>query len=140
MSNPASNDFSAWIGLVPKQHSSGGKDRLGSVSKQGDRYLRSLFRAGALAVIRYAKIHGTRLDAGDDAAVEVLLAEEIAEPKPKNFKETLRFSPSEAAPSPPPPRLAPEVITALSQALLHHAAKAALVDVRTAGGIEILVE
>ena len=53
-------DFSAWIGLVPKQHSSGGKDKLGSISKQGDRYLRSLFTAGALAVIRYAKIHGTK--------------------------------------------------------------------------------
>jgi transposase len=53
-------DFSAWIGLVPKQNSSGGKDRLGSISKQGDRYLRSLFTAGALAVIRYAKIHGTK--------------------------------------------------------------------------------
>jgi transposase len=53
-------DFSAWIGLVPKQNSNGGKDRLGSISKQGDRYLRSLFTAGALAVIRYAKIHGTK--------------------------------------------------------------------------------
>jgi transposase len=52
-------NFSAWVGLVPKQHSSGGKDRLGNISKQGDRYLRSLFTAGALAVIRYAKIHGT---------------------------------------------------------------------------------
>src|SRR6188768_1990323 len=45
-------DFSAWIGLVPKQNSSGGKDKLGSISKQGDRYLRSLFTTGALAVIR----------------------------------------------------------------------------------------
>ena len=53
-------DFSAWIGLVPTQHSSGGKDRLGSISKRGDRYLRSLFVAGALAVIRYAKIYGTK--------------------------------------------------------------------------------
>lgn len=53
-------NFSAWIGLVPKQHSSGGKDRLGSISKQGDRYLRSLFMAGALAVIRYAKINGAK--------------------------------------------------------------------------------
>jgi transposase len=53
-------DFSAWVGLVPKQNSSGGKDRLGSISKQGDRYLRSLFTAGALAVIRYAKIHGAK--------------------------------------------------------------------------------
>ena len=53
-------NFSAWIGLVPKQHASGGKNKLGSISKQGDRYLRSLFTAGALAVIRYAKIHGTK--------------------------------------------------------------------------------
>ena len=53
-------DFSAWIGLVPKQHSSGGKDKLGSISKQGDRYLRGLFVAGALAVIRYAKLHGSK--------------------------------------------------------------------------------
>jgi transposase len=52
--------FSAWVGLVPKQHSSGGKDKLGSISKKGDRYLRSLFTAGVLAVIRYAKIHGTK--------------------------------------------------------------------------------
>jgi len=36
-------DFSAWIGLVPKQNSSGGRDRLGNISKRGDRYLRSLF-------------------------------------------------------------------------------------------------
>jgi transposase len=53
-------NFSAWIGLVPKQHSSGGRARLGSISKQGDRYLRSLFVAGAFAVIRYAKLHGTK--------------------------------------------------------------------------------
>jgi len=53
-------NFSAWIGLVPKQHSSGGKDTLGSISKQGDRYLSSLFVAGALSVIRYAKAHGSK--------------------------------------------------------------------------------
>ena len=46
-----------WIGT--EQHSSGGRQKLGGISKQGDRYLRSLFTAGALAVIRYAKIHGT---------------------------------------------------------------------------------
>ena len=56
----SARDFSAWIGLVPKQNSSGGKDKLGNISKQGDRYLRSLFTTGALAVIRYAKIHGTK--------------------------------------------------------------------------------
>jgi Transposase IS116/IS110/IS902 family len=41
-------DFSAWIGLVPKQNSSGGKDKLGSITKRGDRYLRSLFTVGAI--------------------------------------------------------------------------------------------
>jgi transposase len=40
-------NFSAWIGLVPKQYSSGGKNRLGGISKQGDRYLRGLFVAVA---------------------------------------------------------------------------------------------
>jgi transposase len=53
-------DFSAWIGLVPKQNSSGGKEKLGNISKRGDRYLRSLFTTGALAVIRYAKLHGAK--------------------------------------------------------------------------------
>lgn len=53
-------DFSAWIGLVSKQSSSGGKERLGSITKQGDRYLRSLFTTGALAVIQFVKIRGTR--------------------------------------------------------------------------------
>jgi transposase len=46
-------DFSAWIGLVPKQNSSGGRDKFGNISKRGDRFLRSLFTTGALAVIRY---------------------------------------------------------------------------------------
>jgi len=45
---------------VPKQHSSGGKEKLGSTSKRGDRYLRGLFAAGALAVIRFAKRRGTK--------------------------------------------------------------------------------
>src|SRR5258705_545547 len=53
-------NFSAWIGLVPKQHSSGGKNRLGSISKRRDRYLRFLFVAGALAALRHSKIHGTK--------------------------------------------------------------------------------
>ena len=53
-------DFWAWIGLVPQQNSSGGKDRLGNISKRGHGCIRSLFTTGALAVIRYAKIHGTK--------------------------------------------------------------------------------
>ena len=53
-------DFSAWIGLVPKQNSSGGKERLGNITKAGDRYLRSLFCAGALSVIRIVKLRGAK--------------------------------------------------------------------------------
>ena len=51
--------LAAWIGLVPKQNSTGGKDRLGSITKQGNRYLRWLLVVGAMAVIRYARKHGT---------------------------------------------------------------------------------
>ena len=51
--------LAAWIGLVPKQHTTGGKDRLGSITKQGNRYLRWLLVVGAMAVIRYAQKHGT---------------------------------------------------------------------------------
>ena len=53
-------NLAAWIGLVPRQHSTGGKDRLGGISKQGNRYLRGLLVAGAMAVIRYARQHGTK--------------------------------------------------------------------------------
>ena len=52
--------LAAWIGLVPKQHTTGGKDRLGSITKQGNRYLRWLLVVGAMAVIRYAQKHGTK--------------------------------------------------------------------------------
>ncbi len=48
-------DLSAWIGLVPKQNSTGGKERLGSISKAGNRYLRKLLVVGALSVIKRAK-------------------------------------------------------------------------------------
>ena len=53
-------NLAAWIGLVPKQNSSGGKERLGGITKQGNRYLRQLLVVGALAVIRWAQRHGTR--------------------------------------------------------------------------------
>lgn len=48
-------EFAAWLGLVPRQNSSGGKQRLGGISKQGNRYLRRLLVIGATAVIRYAR-------------------------------------------------------------------------------------
>ena len=51
-------DMSAWIGLVPKQNSTGGKEKLGNISKAGNRYLRRLLVIGALSVIKRAKILG----------------------------------------------------------------------------------
>jgi transposase len=53
-------NLAAWIGLVPRQNSSGGKERLGGITKRGDRYLRQMLVVGALAVIRYAQRHGTK--------------------------------------------------------------------------------
>ena len=47
--------LSAWIGLVPGQYSSGGKTRLGRITKSGDAYLRSLLIMGARAVLNAAK-------------------------------------------------------------------------------------
>ena len=48
-------DFAAWIGIVPREDSTGGKQRLGPISKRGDRYLRRILVVGAVAVLRYAR-------------------------------------------------------------------------------------
>jgi transposase len=47
--------FAAWLGLTPREHSTGGKHRLGKISKAGNERLRQLLVVGAMAVIRYAK-------------------------------------------------------------------------------------
>jgi transposase len=44
-------DYAAWLGLTPKTHSSGGKERLGGISKAGNRYLRRLLYLGAMSRI-----------------------------------------------------------------------------------------
>jgi len=51
--------FAAWLDLTPQQHSTGGKTRLGNISKQGNRYLRRLLVVGATAVIRHNKNKAT---------------------------------------------------------------------------------
>jgi transposase len=48
-------ELAAWIGLVPRQNSSGGKERLGHISKKGDPYIRRLLVVGANAVLRFAR-------------------------------------------------------------------------------------
>jgi len=47
--------LAAWIGLTPREHSSGGKQRMGGISRAGDERLRQLLVLGATAIIRYAK-------------------------------------------------------------------------------------
>ena len=53
-------EFAAWLGMTPRQNSSGGKERLGRTSKRGDKYIRSLLIAGAVAVLRHARTRPTR--------------------------------------------------------------------------------
>ncbi|WP_158913272.1 IS110 family transposase [Caulobacter sp. S45] len=67
-------DLAAWIGLVPRQNSSGGKERLGSISKAGHRYLRQMLVVGAMAVIRHA---------GRSAEQRAWLMQLLARRKPK---------------------------------------------------------
>jgi transposase len=66
---PDANAFSsgrqlaAWIGLVPRQNSSGGKERLGRITKQGEPYLRRLLVIGAAAVLRFSRDRTSALGA-----------------------------------------------------------------------------
>jgi len=53
-------DFAAWVGLVPREDSTGGKRRLGPISKQGDRYLRRVLVGGAVSILRRAKLNPER--------------------------------------------------------------------------------
>lgn len=58
----SARDFSAWLGLTPKPHSSGGKEHLGRISKMGNRYIRRLLYLGAMAQIAARR----KRDLGDD--------------------------------------------------------------------------
>ena len=53
--------FAAWLGLVPGQYSTGGKQRLGRITKRGDAYLRNLLVQGARSVLQTAAAHGDRV-------------------------------------------------------------------------------
>lgn len=52
-------EFAAWLGLVPRQHSTGGKSRLSGISKRGDGYLRRLLVNGAISVLLWSKMAKT---------------------------------------------------------------------------------
>ena len=60
-------EFAAFLGLAPRQNSSGGKERLGRVSKMGNRYLRKLLVVGAHAVLFHRKAHQDGLGVGGEA-------------------------------------------------------------------------
>ena len=53
-------NLAAWIGLVPRQNSSGGKERLGGITKAGHQYLRQMLIVGAMAVVRFAERNGAK--------------------------------------------------------------------------------
>jgi len=53
--------FAAWLGLVPRQHSTGGKTRLGRITRRGDTYLRTLLVMGARSVLNTAMRHKDRM-------------------------------------------------------------------------------
>ena len=55
---PAGRDFAAWLGLTPLQKSTGGKQKLGAVSKRGERTIRRLLIIGASAVVQQASRRG----------------------------------------------------------------------------------
>lgn len=77
--------LSAWSGLVPRQHSSGGKERLRGITKQGDPYIRRLLIIGATAVLRFSRKRATTADGTSELltrrpalVVAVALANKIA--------------------------------------------------------------
>lgn len=79
-------ELAAWLGVVPRQHSSGGKVRLGGITKRGDKHLRTLLIHGARAVLRHAHrkddalsrwVEGLRVRRGSNVAT-VALANKLA--------------------------------------------------------------
>lgn len=70
----SARQFAAWLGLVPRQTSSGGKDRLGRITKMGDGYLRKLLVIGATSIIRSA----VRVDPRTREWVQALLERKSA--------------------------------------------------------------
>ena len=58
----SARDYAAWLGLTPQPHSSGGKERLGRISKAGNRYLRRLLYLGAMAQISARRRGGPGTD------------------------------------------------------------------------------
>ncbi len=65
----SARDFAAWLGLTPRQFSTGGKQRSGAISKQGNRALRTLLAMGATAHLRYERARGAK-----DPWLQALLA------------------------------------------------------------------
>jgi transposase len=63
-------ELAAFFGLVPRQSSTGGKERLGRISKMGDRYIRKLLVVGATAVLRHARKGGSSSKAWAEALLE----------------------------------------------------------------------
>lgn len=81
----SARDYAAWLGLTPKQHSTGGKPRSGGISKMGNRYIRRLLYLGAMAQIMVRRRRGPstdwlsrKLDTKETKIVAIALANRMA--------------------------------------------------------------
>lgn len=91
--------FAAWLGLTPKANSSGGRERQGGITKQGDCYLRRLLVVGATAVIRARRRNdrlggwlGRLLDRKQAKVAAVALANKMARIAPRSLRDELQPS------------------------------------------------
>ena len=108
-------DFSAWIGLTPKDHSTAGKKRLGVITRAGDEALRSVLVAGATAVIqqvRHARGHPSPwlialVKRKPPKLAAVALANKMARVAWKLMVSGERYNPARVRVVPPPDRVAP---------------------------------
>ena len=80
-------EFAAFLGLTPRQNSTGGKTRLGRITKMGDRYLRKLLVVGACATLRHRK--------GHNDALRLWASGMLERPKRRSARESSITPPSE---------------------------------------------
>jgi len=100
----SARDYAAWLGLTPKPHSTGGKQRLGRISKMGNRYIRRLLYLGAMAQIMVRRRLGLGLDwlssmliRKKTKVVAIALAHRMARTIFAVLRDDIRYQPQAAA-------------------------------------------
>ena len=108
-------EFAAWLGMTPRQNSSGGKERLGRTSKRGDKYIRRLLISGASSVLRHTRTRRTThavwaqglLERRPAKVAAVALANKMARVAWKLMVSGERYNPARVRFVPPPGSVAP---------------------------------